>query len=69
MVKQFIQIFLLTNVFCSLVIGTEEEMPVGCKQCRLRAQTNSQPNQYEYYEDYLKTIENAKLETKALEPI
>lgn len=32
----------------------------ACKACALRARPNTQPNQYEYYEDYLKAQENQK---------
>lgn len=39
-----------------------------CKKCSLRPRPNTQPNQYEYYEDYLKSLEQAKQEAPTAAP-
>jgi hypothetical protein len=51
-------------LFSGIAQAEESEVNIPqCKKCSLRPRSNDQPNQYEYYEDYLK-VQETKGETQ-----
>lgn len=61
-------IYLIALVMGSLAVaGYAEDDDNGvpyCKKCSLRPRPNTQPNQYEYYEDYLKNRDSKEKSQK-----
>lgn len=54
--KKLVYLAALAACLFSGVVQSQEPGP-KCKRCSLRPAANDQPNQYEFYEDYLKAQE------------
>lgn len=57
MLKKSLLFVLLSSAFLGALQADEQTEAYECKRCSLRPRPNTQPNQYEFYEDYLKAQE------------